>query len=193
MSNHNLDKSRTYKLSNDIIKIAITGPESTGKTSLTMELAEEFSGIYVPEFARTYLADKGLNYDASDVLNIAAQQQREEENAYALLSSKATEKKILFCDTDLINIKIWLEDKNWEVPEWIECALRQSSFHHYFLMDIDLPWESDILRENPTRARYFFDKFEFYLNEYQKPYTVISGIGEHRKQKAIDFINSHYF
>ncbi len=179
--------------SSDIIKIAITGPESTGKTSLTMELSDTFNGAYVPEFARKYLLHKGLNYDAQDILHIASQQIQDEETAYDSLSKDGTGRQFLICDTDLINIKIWLEDRSWAVPNWIEEELNQTSYHHYFLMDIDLPWEADTLRENPTRARYFFDKFEEYLNFYQKPYSIISGMGADRKQKAIDFINSHYF
>ena len=42
----------------EIIKIAFVGPESTGKTTLASQLAEEFNTNWIPEFARDYLQDK---------------------------------------------------------------------------------------------------------------------------------------
>ncbi len=46
------------QLNSDIIKVVINGPESTGKTTLTKQLAEYFNTEYVPEFARNYLQEK---------------------------------------------------------------------------------------------------------------------------------------
>ena len=43
---------------NDIIKIAIYGSESTGKTTLSKQLADYFKTEWAPEFARDYLQEK---------------------------------------------------------------------------------------------------------------------------------------
>jgi len=58
-----------------IIKIAIFGPESTGKTTLATQLAEYYKTVWVPEFARDYLQEKldsgrGI-CDIDDMLPIA--------------------------------------------------------------------------------------------------------------------------
>ena len=58
-------------------KVAIIGPESTGKSTLARELAEQFKGTYVPEYAREYVERKGrkeLTYD--EVCEIAREQIR---------------------------------------------------------------------------------------------------------------------
>jgi len=86
-----------------IKRVAITGPESSGKTELADYLADYFRDLWVPEFSREYLAEMGLAYRLSDIEAIARGQfQREEQ-----MISKA--KKYLFCDTDFTVTKIWSE------------------------------------------------------------------------------------
>ena len=54
------------------IKIAITGPESCGKTTLSKALKKHYKeSILVPEFAREYLHKLNSKYQYSDLLNIA--------------------------------------------------------------------------------------------------------------------------
>ncbi|MBK7030628.1 MAG: ATP-binding protein [Bacteroidales bacterium] len=38
-----------------MLRIAITGPESTGKSWLAEQLAEYYGTVWVPEFAREFL------------------------------------------------------------------------------------------------------------------------------------------
>jgi nicotinamide riboside kinase len=40
------------------IKIVLFGPESTGKTTLSKQLAAHYNTYWVPEYARSYLQDK---------------------------------------------------------------------------------------------------------------------------------------
>jgi GTPase SAR1 family protein len=58
----------------EIIKIALFGPESTGKTTLATQLADYFETAWVPEFARDYLQEKwdntGQICDVNDMLPI---------------------------------------------------------------------------------------------------------------------------
>ena len=42
-----------------IIRIAITGPESTGKSMLTAQLAKHYKAVMVAEYAREYLEKLG--------------------------------------------------------------------------------------------------------------------------------------
>ena len=54
-----------------IKKIILTGPESSGKTTLAKQLAERFQTTWVPEFARTYLDNLTRPYREDDLLRIA--------------------------------------------------------------------------------------------------------------------------
>ena len=61
-----------------IVKIALFGPESTGKTTLAKQLAAHYDTAWTPEFARDYLQQKWDKEqkicDVSDMLPIACGQ-----------------------------------------------------------------------------------------------------------------------
>ena len=88
-----------------INRIAIIGPESTGKSTLAKELAEYYKTVYVPEVARFYIDELKRSYNQNDLLEIAKLQCDEEDK----LLHQANE--ILICDTNLLVIKIWSEFK----------------------------------------------------------------------------------
>ena len=59
-----------------MLKIAILGPESTGKSTLAEQLAKYFGTDFVPEYSREYLKDFAGQYQIDDVVKIAQGQQR---------------------------------------------------------------------------------------------------------------------
>ncbi len=167
-----------------ILKFAITGPESTGKSSLTRLLAVEFHVPFVKEFARNFLTERGGKYKEDDLLHIAQQQK---------LMEKKCERKapsFMFCDTELIVVKIWSQVKfgrcNPTILKWIE----EQNYKHYFLCDIDIPWEDDPLREHPTMRKELFEMYLYELNYYGFPYTIISGKHDQRLLKVVNVVNS---
>ena len=83
-----------------LIKIAITGPESTGKSQLAEELAAYYHTVFVPEYARGFIDRLDRPYNREDILEIAKGQIREEERTI----QRAT--RMLFCDTELIVTKM---------------------------------------------------------------------------------------
>jgi NadR type nicotinamide-nucleotide adenylyltransferase len=165
-------------------KIAILGPESTGKSALTLALASHFKAPFVPEMAREYLAEIGTNYQYQDVLNIAALQLKTEQN----FLQKNPNASFLFCDTELITIKIWLKYKNWNVPSWVIEQIEKSDYSLYLLTDIDLPWQEDPLRENPNDRQELLHLFEKELNHFSKKYKIVQGKGDARFKNAISFL-----
>jgi len=161
------------------MKIAITGPESSGKTTLTEKLAIKYNASSVPEFARNYLLDRNGIYNQHDLDTIAIGQ---------VNSLEAIQTNFLICDTEMTVIKIWSEFKYKSCSEIILNLYKQQKFDHYFLCYPDIPWEEDPLRENPNDREMLFD---IYLNELKKnniPFTVISGNLETRLKTCEEVI-----
>ena len=107
-------------------KVAIIGPESTGKTSLAKFLAARYSGLYIPEYAREYVEALAPTYayTQQDVIRIAQHQIEE-------LSS--LDCPLAFFDTDLIITKVWLQHKYGQCPDFINEALQRYPIDAYLL------------------------------------------------------------
>lgn len=169
-----------------IIKIAITGPESTGKSQLAEQLADYYKTVWIPEFARVYLSkiDRPYNYD--DILEIAKGQVQSAEAILPMAN------KICFSDTELLVTKIWCDVKYGKCHPWIIENLKKQDFDLYLLMDIDLAWEFDPLREHPHQRRFLFDRYKNELDKLGFNYRVISGVGEERLKNALSFLKAIY-
>ena len=170
----------------EVIKIALYGPESTGKTTLAQQLAAAFNTLWVPEFARDYLQKK---WDATqqicqpeDLLPIAIGQIQQENEALA----KANQ--YLFCDTTLLVTKVFSELYYGSCDPILATAAQNHNYDLVFLTDVDFPWEKDDLRDKPENRQETLAVYEQALKENNKPYIKISGNKEERLTKAIQII-----
>lgn len=161
-----------------MIKIAITGPESTGKSTVAAYLAEQFGTVWVPEYARSYIGNLGREYALQDIEAIARGQLALERE----LEPQAT--KILFSDTDLLVLKIWSEHAFGHCPAWIEQELRQQDYNLYLLMGVDLPWEPDPQREHPHLRQFFYNWYKRELQTLNVPFVEVSGMQQERLEQA---------
>ncbi len=167
-----------------LTKIAIVGPESSGKTFLAEKLASHYQCLWVPEYAREYLEKFNLPYTKEDVEKIAQGQLRLEDAA----AKKS--KSLLVCDTNLLVIKIWMDDKYGSTPQWIEKEILHRKYHLHVLTAPDIPYEYDPLRENPERGEYFFEKYKTLLEEINAAYIVISGSEKQRFETATTVVGN---
>ena len=142
----------------DCIKIVLFGPESTGKTSLAVELAKHYKTVFVKEFAREFLQKKmdeqNKVCEIDDLIPIAIGQMNSEN----ILSKKAN--RILFCDTDLLTTATYsrLYFNNFCDP-LIDKYSKKNKYDLYLLLDIDIPWVKDDLRDRPNARKLFFDEY----------------------------------
>jgi len=172
----------------NIVKIVLFGPESTGKTTLSKQLARHYNTVWVPEYAREYLQNKWNNErktcEHSDLLPIAyGQLQLENE-----LAEKAD--RILICDTDLLETKVYSEEfYNGYVDAELEKAAKQNTYDLYLLTYIDTPWEEDDIRDKPNERLEMFNAFENALKKYNRPYILLSGSKKNRLNYAIEEID----
>jgi nicotinamide riboside kinase len=161
-------------------RIAITGPESTGKTWLAENLARHYQTVCVPEFARSHLLRLNRPYTFDDILFIAKSQFQNNQQA---LSGTNT---FLFCDTELIVTKIWCEVKYGYCHQWILDHIGKQHFDLYLVPDIDLPWEPDPQREHPHMRDYLMQLYLKELEARKFPYRLIGGEKEERLRNAVE-------
>lgn len=167
-------------------RIAIVGPESTGKSELCQHLARIYDTEWVPEFARFYLDRLGRPYTQDDLLQIAKGQVAWEEEKEQIAGN------YLFCDTNLLVIKIWSDHKYGSTDPWILEQLSSRPYDFYLLGNIDLIWRPDPQREHPKLRRHFFDIYEGYLKDHDLPYGIVSGIEENRVSCAQKLLEEFY-
>jgi len=171
------------------IKVVLFGPESTGKTTLSRQLAAHYKTLWVPEFARDYLQDKWNNEqkicETSDLLPIAIGQMHLENT----LAQKTN--SVLLCDTDILETKVYSEAYySGTCDPILEKYALENTYDLYFLTYIDTPWEADDLRDKPHEREKMFKAFETALKTYNRPYVLIKGNKEERLKIAIQYIDN---
>ena len=172
----------------NLVKIVLFGPESTGKTSLCIQLAKHYKTVWVPEYARTYLQEiwnrKRRICEPRDLMPIAHGQMALENR----LAERAN--KVLICDTDLLETKVYSQIYfGGMVNPLIEKAATGNTYDLYFLTYIDVPWIPDDLRDRPDQREEMFQAFKDALEENNKPYILLKGDKESRLKRATHAID----
>jgi NadR type nicotinamide-nucleotide adenylyltransferase len=169
---------------NGIKKIAVVGPESTGKSTISAQLAQHYQTVWVPEYARGYCEKLTEPCTWQDEINMFRGQLELEQE----LLPKAN--KILICDTTFITVKIWSDHMFGKSPQEVIDKLPKHPYDFYLLMDIDLPWEHDPLRDFPDLREHFMEVWHKELQALKADYVVISGSGDERLHHAVKAIDN---
>ena len=162
-------------------KIAVVGPESSGKSRLTQELALHFNEPWVEEVAREYLEQRDGQYDEKDLLHIAKKQLENEK-----IQQKGA-RQFLFCDTNLLVILIWSQWKYNRISPDLLNLWKADDYDLHLLCAPDLPYEEDPLRENPLleERETLFQYYKEWLEKSNIPFRIVSGIGSSRLENSI--------
>jgi HTH-type transcriptional repressor of NAD biosynthesis genes len=155
-------------------KICFYGPESTGKSTLAKTMAEVYNTEFVPEVARELIISN--DFTVNDIIKIGyAQLERVEEKA-----QKAN--KLLFCDTDAITTEIYSRHYLGVIPEILFELEQKVHYDIYFLMDIDVEWIPDGLRDLADQREKMFMIFKEELTIRKIPYILVRGTHAEREK-----------
>lgn len=170
------------------LKVVLFGPESTGKTTLSRQLAKHYNTVWVPEYSRAYLQDKWNEErkicEPKDILPIAIGQMKLENE----LAQKTD--SVLICDTNLLETKVYSEAYyEGACDPILNTYALKNSYNLYFLTYIDTPWEDDDLRDKPNEREGMFNAFESALKTYNKPYILLKGNKKERLELAVKYID----
>ena len=165
------------------MKFAFTGPESTGKTTVSQEVARLTpDSIWYPELARLYL-------ESTNSSRVTLQEFNEICEKSSQLFSIPTNSTSIF-DTDMYVLMLWNKKEfNVNIPKIDHCC--SIPFNHHFLCKPDFPWVPDPLRYGGTEeARSnLFDEYVEILEYFKAPYTILDGSFSSRVEQACEVIN----
>lgn len=167
----------------DILKIAVVGPESTGKSTMSAYLANHYHTVWVPEYARGYCEKLTAPPTIEDEVNMFYGQIALEKEILPQANG------ILICDTTFITVKIWSDAFFGCTPQEVLDELPLHPYDLYLLLDIDLPWQDDPLRDFPNQREYFMDIWHRELKALNARYAVVSGQGQTRYDSAVAVID----
>jgi nicotinamide riboside kinase len=165
--------------------IALLGAESTGKTRLSVELADALSrdGLsvaVVPEYLREFCDRAGRTPSEDEQAGIAAEQTRRIDLAMS-------RHDVVIADTTALTIAVY-SDQVFGDRSLYGSALaahrRQASLT--LLMALDLPWEADgLIRDGPHVREPVDALFRQALDSAGIGYAAVSGQGGQRQTCAL--------
>lgn len=167
-------------------RIVVTGPESTGKTRLAERLAEQLGTAWSPEFSRAYAAAKPEPLGFGDHGPIARGQMAAEDDAVARAAAMGA--SAVVHDTDLVSTALYCEHYFGRAPEWIVEAARARRADLYLLLDVDVPWVPDGIRDRGERREEMRALFERWLGEVGARWVRVGGDWERRLSRALEAI-----
>jgi len=172
----------------NLVKIVLFGPESTGKTTLSIQLAKHYNTVWVEEYARPYLQkvwnQERRTCEPKDIMPIAYGQMALENR----LAKRAD--KVLICDTDLLETKVYSEEYyGGFVDPLLQEGASNSQYDLYLLTYIDTPWEADDLRDRPEQREEMFNAFQKALDDNNRPYILLKGDKDIRLKTAVEAID----
>lgn len=180
-----------------IKKIVLIGPESTGKSTLSEQLAQHYDTMWCPEFAREYLLTNGTNYSYEDLLTIAKGQLALEDEYLHMTETRSLPllesggKIPLIIDTDMYVMKVWCEFVFGQCHRFILEQIVSRKYDLYLLCNVDLPWTPDELREYPDleSRQKLYNMYKDIMINQPIPWIDIHGNNEERLKIAINEID----
>lgn len=156
-----------------VFRVCVTGPESTGKTTLAGQLALLLGTEWVPEASRTYAERVARDLSVADVEPIAREHIAcVDAAAERVAAGKGT---ALVLDTDLLSTVVYARHYYGFDSPWLDGEERARRADLYLLCDVDVPWTPDGIRDRPANRDAMFALFRDALAERRAQIVVLRG------------------
>lgn len=168
-------------------KICLIGPESTGKSTITQKLAQEFNTVYIPEYAKAIIDTQQGQFFEKNVTQVAYAQIRTEKALERMTN------KIMFCDSDILTTMFWSKELFDTVPAELEEIAQNQHYSHTFLMYPDTEWIEDTHRQIADTSHqefrmYTFIEMEKLLKKYHRSYSILKGSFSEKKSQVKQYV-----
>lgn len=166
-------------------RVALVGPESTGKSTLAARLAAHYRTSVAPEFLREYVERRLPGLAPGEPLVREADQraivdgQLAGEEAAARLA-----RGVLFCDTDPLQTAVYAEHYFGRCPAWLRALVAARRYDLTLLLDVDVAFVPDPLRDRPLQRAELHGAFAKALEAAGRPTVAIGGDWAEREARA---------
>jgi HTH-type transcriptional regulator, transcriptional repressor of NAD biosynthesis genes len=168
-----------------IKRVALLGPESSGKSVLAERLAAHYRTVFVEEYGRTYTERFGTDLTELDFAHIAGGQLYREDEMVKQAN------RVLFCDTDLLVTQNWSEVYfEGRCQPWILQMNHLRRYELFLLLAPDVPWHDDGVRGYAHTREWQFERLLAELVSRNLPHVVIQGDFADREAQAIRAIDA---
>jgi NadR type nicotinamide-nucleotide adenylyltransferase len=171
------------------LRICLVGAESTGKTTLSKDLAKHYSTAWVPEYGRQYTTEFvkdvwDYTWTDDDFMKIAKIQNEMEDAA----AGKAN--KVLICDTDIFATSIWYRRYfGTRSPTIEQMATDRLPMALYIVPDPTTPFDQDGYRDGEDIRAWMHQEFIKTLQLWGKDYLLVTGTRQERLAQAVKVID----
>lgn len=158
-------------------RITVFGGESTGKTTLSHELAPMINGHWVFEYARPYLENVTKEINVDSMTGIWKGQ-----NALQRSNANLFDKPFIVQDTDLYSTIGYWEQPHWAealgpVPEGLIRDAEATKSDLYIITKSNIPFEEDPIRYGGDHRESDDDYWIGIAKKYDLPYVILESEG----------------
>ena len=164
--------------------ICLLGAESTGKTTLTRQLAAHFDCPWVPEVLRAFCDERGRTPTREEQSEVLETQHLQVLAAQAVaLQNKAP---FVFCDTAPLLTAVYSDFVFGDRSLYARARVLHASYGLTLFMAPDIDWVADGLQREGAHVRAPVSMLILaQLQSMATPFCTISGQGEERLRSAV--------
>lgn len=165
-------------------RVVVVGAESTGTTTLSLDLAAALGSGWVGEFGREWSAERpgGLSapWHTAEFDLVAREQARREDEA-----ARHTPVPWLVCDTDALATSVWHERYVGGTSPSVQAFAESRPPTLYVLTSDDVPFVQDGMRDGEHLRGWMTARFREVLDAQTVPWLEVRGSREERVAQVL--------
>ncbi len=170
-------------MASPVLRIALLGAESTGKSTLAAALADHYQTVWVPEYLREFVEVNHRTPQAQEQILIAQTQIAREGSAIAHAN------RYLFCDTTPLMTALYSEFYFGEADTALRELAREHRYDCTIVAEPSNPWVADGLqRESDSVRQEIHRRLLWQLNNEQIEYLLVAGNTRERMEQVAAYL-----